>query len=382
MPKDPVSKASAGLEIKTQGADTLVLAISGRLDSYSAAGIWGNSLLTIEDKKPAHLIVDASGIDYCDSSGISLLLDLERKQTYGGGDYRIEGLREEYGRMLGLYDYKEFKEDPDALLADDEKLLITVGKNSYSLWEEIKVHVEFTGRMLVALVQSFKNPSEIRWREVLITSEKFGSNAIIIIALVNFLVGLVIAFQSAIPMRQYGADIFVANLVAIAYFKELGPLMTAFVVNGRSGSAFAAELGTMKINEEIDALTTMGLDPVKFLIVPKAIAALLMLPLLTLFGNLFGLLGGLVVMLSLGYTFVTFYNQVTASATYVMLLAGLFKTLFFALIIAGVGCLSGMRASKGPSAVGDAATTAVVTGIILVILVDGLFGVLYYILGV
>jgi phospholipid/cholesterol/gamma-HCH transport system permease protein len=190
------------------------------------------------------------------------------------------------------------------------------------------------------------------------------------------------AFQSAIPMEQYGAQLFVADLIVIAMFKELGPLMTAWVVNGRSGSAFAAELGTMKVNEEIDALTTMGLEPVRFLVVPRLLASLMMIPVLTIFGNLFGLIGGLVVMLSLGFTVVTYFNQIVSAATYVMLLAGLVKSVVFAFIIAGVGCMEGLRTKTGASAVGDSTTSAVVIGLVLIIFVDGVFGVIYYFLGI
>ncbi len=294
----------------------------------------------------------------------------------------MRGLSKDNERLYRLFKIDELAKPEGTGQPPSGNIVERVGKTSWEMLEELKVHIYFTGRVTVGLFAAAVNPSKIRWKEVFVTCEKFGANSLFIIALVNFLVGLVIAFQSAIPMQQYGAQIFVADLIVIAYFKELGPLMTAFVVNGRSGSAFAAELGTMKVNEELDALDTMGLDPVNFLVVPKVIAALFMLPLLTVFGNLFGLLGGLVVILSMGYTFTTYINQITASGTYVMLLAGLFKTLFFAVLIAGVGCLSGMRASRGPSAVGDAATTAVVTGIILMIVVDGIFGVIYYILGI
>ncbi|MFQ5786672.1 MAG: MlaE family ABC transporter permease, partial [Thermodesulfobacteriota bacterium] len=158
--------------------------------------------------------------------------------------------------------------------------------------------------------------------------------------------------------------------------------MTAFVVNGRSGSAFAAELGTMRVNEEIDALDTMGLDPVRFLVVPKVIAALIMIPILTIFGNLFGLIGGLVVMLSLGFTFITYLNQISSAGTYIMLLAGLIKSVVFAFIIAGVGCYQGLQTKTGASAVGESTTSAVVIGLILIIFVDGIFGVIYYYLGI
>lgn len=370
------------LETVTGETNALRLKINGRLDVYTTGGIWNDSVSALTKSRPANLIVDAEGIEYCDASGIALLIDLKLLQEKGGGSFGIEGLSPDLDKLYKLFNPEDFAEADELEARPSVSLINRVGIKSFELWEEIKLHIVFTGRVTVALFRAFLNPLRVRWSDMLLTSEKFGANSLFIIALVNFLVGLVIAFQSAIPMKQYGADVFVADLIVIAYFKELGPLMTAFVVNGRSGSAFAAELGTMKVNEELDALDTMGLDPVNFLVVPKVLAALVMLPLLTIFGNLFGLIGGLVVILSLGYTFTTYMNQITASGTYVMLLAGLFKTLFFAVIIAGVGCLAGMRASRGPSAVGDAATRAVVTGIILMILVDGIFGVLYYVLGI
>lgn len=370
------------VEAATEDQNSLRLKINGRLDVYSTGKVWKESVSAIEKAGPAELIVDAGGLRYCDASGMALLIDLRIHQEKRGGRFRIEGLNDDLDKLYRLFNPEDFAEAEEGDTRRKLNFIELIGKSSAEVWEEIRVHIVFTGQVTVALVRALLNPLRIRWSDMLLTSEKFGANSLFIIALVNFLVGLVIAFQSAIPMKQYGADVFVADLIVIAYFKELGPLMTAFVVNGRSGSAFAAELGTMKVNEELDALNTMGLDPVNFLVVPKVLAAIVMLPLLTIFGNLFGLIGGLVVILSLGYTFSTYMNEITASGTYVMLLAGLFKTLFFAVLIAGVGCLAGMRASKGPSAVGDAATTAVVTGIILMIIVDGIFGVLYYILGI
>ena len=238
------------------------------------------------------------------------------------------------------------------------------------------------GEVVIGFIRYFTNPKKIRFNDILITSEKLGVNAFFIIALINFLVGLVIAFQSAIPLAEYGGTIFVADLLVLSVFKELGPLMTAIVVNGRSSSAFAAEIGTMKVNEELDALTTMGIDKIRFLVMPKFIATLIMLPILTIFGILFAMLGGLVVMISLGYPPITYLNEITFAASYKDLLAGLFKTIFFALIIAGVGCLEGLRTKSGATAVGDSTTNAVVKGIILIVVVDGIFGVVYYYLGI
>lgn len=377
----PAVTRTPSLQTLSEDNNTLRLKINGRLDAYTTSGVWAESLEAVKRAKPENLILDASGVDYCDASGIALFIKLQLQQEELGGGYKIEGLTPEFEKLYELFDPEDFaREGAEKSLR--EGTVVRLGKGASNAWEEIRVHIVFTGQLTIAFMKAIRNPLKIRWKEVLITSEKFGANSLFIIALVNFLVGLVIAFQSAIPMKAFGAEIFVADLVVIAYFKELGPLMTAFVVNGRSGSAFAAELGTMKVNEELDALDTMGLDPLPFLVIPKVIAALLMLPLLTVFGNLFGLLGALVVVLSLGFTFSTFMNEITTAASYTILLSGLFKTLFFAVLIAGVGCLAGMRASKGPSAVGDAATSAVVTGIVLMILVDGIFGIIYYILGI
>jgi phospholipid/cholesterol/gamma-HCH transport system permease protein len=382
MTKPHTNPTLPSLESVTEDNNTLRLKIKGALNAYTSAKIWEDSLTVLNNTRPGDLILDGSGIDYCDASGIALITSLQIRQEKSGGTYRIEGLSEETTKLLNLFNPKDFEEKEFSETKQKDGFIVKAGKFGYDAWEEIKTNIIFTGRVTIALLSALLRPDKIRWKDVFITCEKFGANALFIIALVNFLVGLVIAFQSAVPMKQYGAQIFVADLLVIAYFKELGPLMTAFVVNGRSGSAFAAELGTMKVNEELDALDTMGLDAVPFLVVPKMIASLMMLPLLTVFGNLFGLLGGLVVMFSLGFTFETYLNQLSIAATYGMLLSGLFKTLFFAVIIAGVGCLAGMRAAKGPSAVGDAATRAVVVGIVLMIVVDGIFGVIYYILGI
>ncbi|MEX0999409.1 MAG: ABC transporter permease [Thermodesulfobacteriota bacterium] len=382
MNKADKTSSLPSLQALTEDNNTLRLKIKGSLNAYTTAKVWNDSLLALKTSKPSQLILDGSEIDYCDTAGIAFFTNLQIRQEQSGGTYKVEGLSDEINKLYKLFDPEELKQTGESDSTHTESKIEAAGRWGYQAWEELQINIIFTGRVTVALFKAMLRPDKIRWRDVFITSEKFGANALFIIALVNFLVGLVIAFQSAVPMKQYGAQIFVADLLVIAYFKELGPLMTAFVVNGRSGSAFAAELGTMKVNEELDALDTMGLDPVPFLVVPKVIASVIMLPILTVFGNLFGLIGGLVVMFSLGFTFETYLNQLTIAATYGMLLSGLFKTLFFAVIIAGVGCLAGMRAAKGPSAVGDAATKAVVVGIVLMIVVDGIFGVIYYILGV
>ncbi|MHC4187872.1 MAG: MlaE family ABC transporter permease, partial [Planctomycetota bacterium] len=199
--------------------------------------------------------------------------------------------------------------------------------------------------------------------------------------LLGFLIGLILAFQSAIAMQKFGAQIYVADLVVIVLFRELGALITAVIFAARSGSAFAAEIGTMKVNEEIDALTTMGLDPVKFLAVPRMLAGLFMMPLLTMFNLLFGLIGCGMVMASLGFPFVTFMNRIQQACSLSDFTGGMIKTFVFGMIIAVVGCLRGLQTKTGASAVGDSATKAVVTSIIAIVIVDGVFAVVYYYIG-
>jgi phospholipid/cholesterol/gamma-HCH transport system permease protein len=183
-------------------------------------------------------------------------------------------------------------------------------------------------------------------------------------------------------MKRFGAEIFVADLIGLSMLRELGPLMTAILLAGRSGAAFAAEIGTMRVNQEVDALTTMGLSPVRFLVTPRIIAALLMTPLLTLFANMVGLLGGALTMQSFSIPLVTFLKQVDSAVTMTDFLAGFGKSFVFAVLIAGIGCMRGLQTKAGASAVGDAATRAVVTGIILLVVVDGLFAVAYYLLDI
>ena len=359
---------------------SIVIFLIGILNSDTITYFYNELTNLLKKETPRKLTFNCKDITYCDTIGVSLFIkaaELARQNNYG---YEITNLDKKYTQLLNLF-------HPDTLEAVGEvtikeTFIERLGEDSLKLLADIKESITFTGQATIALLLSLLNPRKVRWKDVLITSEKVGVNAFGIIALVNFLVGLVISFQSAIPLEKYGGTIFVADLLVLSTFRELGPLMTAIVVNGRSSSAFAAEIGTMKINEEVDALTTMGLDPTRFLVVPKIIASLIMIPILTVFGNLFALIGGLVVMITLGFPPVAYLNEIVSAASYVDFLGGLFKSVFFAVIIAGVGCLEGLKTQKGPAAVGDSTTSAVVRGIILIILLDGIFGVLFYYVGI
>ena len=373
--------SSSSIHTSMIAPGVLGVKIIGRLDSLSTGSIWRETNLELDRTSPKQVIVDASEIEYCDGSGIGYLFELRRRLEKGGGELSIRGLHKEFQQLLDLFKPSEF-EEPSEIKPESVGFFEKIGQSTGKICEEARALVEFVGETGTALLKALLNPKQVRWKDALLVAETAGVNALPVITLIGFLMGLIMAFQAAIPMRQFGAVIYVANLVGLSMVRELGPLMTAIVLAGRSGSAFAAELGTMKVNEEIDALVTMGLDPVKFLVVTRLLAAVIMTPLLTLFADLIGVLGGSIVLISLGYSLATYFRQIFSTVTYVDLLGGLFKSIVFGLLVAGIGCLRGLQTEIGASAVGESTTRAVVGGIVLIVAVDGIFSVVYYYLGI
>ena len=371
----------AELEFQDGGEGFLTLVIGGRLDSATTAALWPRAVGPVDRQKPQRLTVDASGVDYCDGSGLSLLLRLKTRQEDGGRRFDLTGLRSEFQHLFDTFassgvDGRQDETRRGPNLAEE------VGSAAHRAWQDQKQLITFVGELGAGLVWAVLRPGQVRWKDMLRVAETTGVNALGLVSLIAFLVGLIMSFQAAIPMRQFGAEIFVADLIGLSMLRELGPLMTAIVLAGRSGSAFAAEIGTMTVNEEIDALTTMGLDPVRFLVVPRVLAAVIMTPLLTVFANLVGVLGGAVVLINLGFPLITYFNQLLARVDYGDLLGGLAKSFVFGILIAGVGCLRGLQTGTGASAVGDSTTRAVVSGIVLIVVVDGLFSVAFFYLGI
>jgi phospholipid/cholesterol/gamma-HCH transport system permease protein len=334
----------------------------------------------VQRQRPPRLIVDAARLTYCDGAGAALLLELRRRQSRRRGTCELRSLDPAYQSLLDLYARSEGQRpDPTPPQAP---WIERTGRVTVRLWNDVVVLIAFVGQLCVALGQALRHPGLVRWKDALLTAELAGVNALPIVALLGFLLGLIMAFQSAIPMRQFGADIYVANLIGLSMIRELGPLLTAIILAGRSGSAFAAELGTMKVSEELDALKTMGLEPVRFLVVPRVIAAVTMTPLLAIWTALFGLIGGAVVMLALGFPLVTFVNQVQSAVSTGDLLGGIGKAFVFGIVVAAVGCLRGLQTKSGASAVGESTTRAVVSGLVLITVVDGVFAVVFYALGI
>jgi phospholipid/cholesterol/gamma-HCH transport system permease protein len=361
--------------------ETLVLTLTGRLDAYQMGALWQPVCDEVRRHQPSELRVEAQAVTYCDTAGVALFLALERLQHSRTAGFTLSGLRPEFAQLVPLFAQMPAP-DPAPSRWRIRHLPEEVGRAAVSLSQEIYELISFTGELTVAVGAGLRRPGRVRWLDVLRVMELAGVQALFIVMLVGFLMGLIMAFQSAVAMRQFGAEIFVADLVGLSMLRELGPLMTAVLLAGRTGSAFAAELGTMRVREEIDALETMGLEPVSFLVLPRVIGAVLVTPLLTVFSGLAGVIGGALVLWGMGIPPVTYFNEMLTNVTYVDMLGGLFKALIFGVLVAAIGCQSGLQAGRGPSAVGAATTSAVVSGIILIALVDGVFAVIYYVLDI
>lgn len=371
-----------GAKLRSDGPrnGVLKLAIDGRLDADSTGPVWRESTRLVAAARASNVDLDAAAMDYCDGSGIALLIQLRRLQQKHGGKLEIHGLRPEFQELLDDWSQGGGETAPKAKVRT--QLVEEVGRLAVEVWHDIHELITFVGQLGLALVKAARHPRTIRWRDTVLIAEEVGVNALPIVAMLSFLVGVIMAFQAAVALRQFGAEIFVANMIGLSVLREMGPLMTAIILAGRSGSAFAAEIGTMKVREEIDALKTMGLEPVRFLVVPRVLAALVMTPVLTVFADLLGIMGGSVVMLSLGFPLITFFHQLQLAVSYGSLVGGLVKAFAFGILIAAIGCLRGLQTESGASAVGLSTTHAVVSGIILIVFADGIFTIIYYLLWV
>src|SRR5262249_7749394 len=260
--------------------------------------------------------------------------------------------------------------------------LARIGAWATASWGHAVKGIAFLGEGVLALVTLLRGRARFRISDLFLVIQDCGPRALGIVSLISFLIGLILGFVGAVQLQQFGASIFVANLVAIAMTREIGCIMTAIVMAGRTGAAFAAQLGTMTTNQEIDALSTMGISPMEFLVLPRMLALIGMMPLLTVYSDLVGILGGAVVgvgMLGLGP--IQYLEQTRDAVRVSDLLIGVAKSGVFGVVVALAGCMRGMQSGRSASAVGLAATSAVVTSIVWLIVLDGMFAVILNVLG-
>ncbi|HJW23972.1 MAG TPA: MlaE family lipid ABC transporter permease subunit [Rhodocyclaceae bacterium] len=370
----------AKLEISL-AADGVRMVLGGRLDADGVAPVWPRARAALAGNPGLPVRVEAGEVDYCDGAGLAFLVDLLRMDRPAAARVEIVDLAERFRRLLDQFDPAAFR-GPAREPSRPEGLFSRIGRVTAGFGADLKSQVAFVGEAGRALAYVLRHPRQLRWRDTLAVAEEAGVNALPIITLVAFLLGVIIAYQSAVAMRQFGAEVYVANLIGLSMVRELAPLMTAILLAGRSGAAFAAEIGTMRVNEEIDALTTFGFDPVRFLVVTRVLAALLVTPLLAIYADVVSIVGGALILLTFQIPLVTYFNQVFDLVAMNDLLGGLFKCLVFGVVISGIGCLRGLQTGSGAAAVGLSTTRAVVSALVLIVVVDGAFAIVYYHLGI
>jgi len=370
------SQKTYNIHVSEGGRETL-FSLSGRIEVGNLHLFLSEADGLIRRMAPGGLRVDLSEVEYLDSAGALGLLHLEHGAKARSISLQFVNVTEEAKRIMGLINREALSMKP--LVSEKKSNIVEqIGEGSLRVLNDFVSIMTFLGDLLTALARSFFHPRAARLEDVLFYMKKAGVEGLPIVGLISFLLGLIIAFMSSLQLKQFGANIYVASLVGVAMVSELGPIMTAIIVAGRSGSAFAAEIGTMKVNEEVDALVTMGFDPTQFLAVPKVLAAMVAVPILTLYSDVFGIGGGLVVgVLGLDLTVYTYVQETMKVISVTSIFKSLLKSVVFAVLISGIGCQRGFQVRGGAQAVGSATTSAVVAGIFLIVVTDSAFAVLF-----
>lgn len=354
---------------------TLSLTFRGGLNLQTTPDVL-ERLERIPRPLPPAIRADLSGVTRMDDCGALIIMELERMAGEGGGRLLLEGVPDHVRELLA---FLRLDSPPGPATTPRIKpgFLTRFGEKTMHVVDQAASHVSFVGETTTTLASLLRHPGRLRLGDTVMYMQHVGVDALPIVGLISFLLGLIMAFMSAVQLQQFGANIYVASLVALSMVRELGPIMTAIIVAGRSGSAFAAEIGTMKVSEEVDALITMGFKPAMFLVAPKVIAAALVVPLLAIFSNLFAIAGGLLIgVTTLNLTPNAYMTQTMNTLTIFDINWGIFKSFIFAVLIATVGCFKGYQVRGGAASVGQATTSAVVTSIFLVILTDSILAVI------
>ncbi len=363
--------------------DRVALELTGRLDIHTTAPIWQQCIDEQEKYQPKKLIIDAKNLTYCDAAGLALLSELNARQTTSTQSCEIKNLLPRIQKLLDMILTKgPVVDEPIKYVRISDRIRIKLGIFAIGVADYTRDDLKFVGKVFCEFIQAFFQPRSLRWKDVWRTMKLVGPDALPIIALLGFLIGFISALQSSVPLETFGAQAYIGSLVGISLVREMGPLITAILIAGRTASSFSAEIGTMRINQEIDALATMGIDPIKFLILPRIIATTLMTPLLNIFLIFFGLIGCGVVMHVLGFSMDLYIEQLKSMITVTAITGSLIKATTFGLLIASIGCLHGLKTKFGASAVGKSTTQAVVAAIIMIVVVDGIFAAIFYALGV
>jgi phospholipid/cholesterol/gamma-HCH transport system permease protein len=366
--------STAGVLLRLTGAWTLENSAPSPAEGTRALG---------QLPTPRGLSFDTDGLEDWDSALLVFLLRVERWAGEVGVEVSRAGLPEGVRRLLAL----ATAVPPKATGGDAGKqpagLVTRVGNAGLAWWSDALRTVAFVGAATLAFGALLRGKARFRRSDLMLVIQEVGPEALPVVSLIGFLVGLILAFVGAVQLQQFGAQIYVANLVGLGMAREMGAMMAGIIMAGRTGAAFAAQLGAMQVNEEIDAFRTLGIDPMEFLVLPRMLALVLIMPLITLYADLMGILGGAAVgIFMLDLEPIQYLEQTRASLSLTDFATGLFKGSLFGVLIAIAGCMRGMQSGRSSAAVGIAATSAVVTGIVYIIVTDGLMAVVLNVLGI
>lgn len=335
--------------------------------------------LSISGRSTAR-VLDSARIEALDTAGAWVLQKLLRRLRGEGGCVQVRDLRPEFSRLLELVGHEVSNQaaSPSPVVPSSSSRLEQLGHQAAAAVGQALALLGFIGEIATAFAGCLRHPTRFRWLPTLYNLRRAGLDALPIVGLLSFLLGIVIAYQGAGQLRQYGANIFVVDLVGLSVLREFAPLITAIIIAGRSGSAYAAQIGTMSVTEEIEALRTLGIGPLDLLVLPKIVALCVALPLLTVFADVSGVFGGMIMARTqLGVGFGEFLDRFVKAVSLADYLVGIGKTPVFAMIIVVVGCFQGFRTHGGADGVGRQTTRSVVQSTFLVIVADALFSVAF-----
>jgi len=320
-----------------------------------------------------NLILHAPDSLQADSLLAGSLLELTRLARSRGYGIEADDLPDSLKNLLHLALARSLplEEKEEAL-----PFIQAIGKSTLERIASAQRFIEFLGELTGSLIRLASGKARFRRRDFWVTLQECGADALPIVSLLAFLTGTILAFVGAVQLRKFGATIYMTDLVGLAMAREMGCLMTGIIMSGRTGAAFAAQIGSMNANQEIDALKTFGLSPVEFLVLPRTIALVLMLPVLTMYANVLGWIGGFFVAIPMGINAPEYWNQLSESLTIGHILFGLNKSFFFGIVVATTGCYYGLRSKRNSAAVGQAATRAVVAGITWIVILDAIFALM------
>jgi phospholipid/cholesterol/gamma-HCH transport system permease protein len=381
MRAEPSALRSSQLSFRRASGDTLVLALAGdwRLERGFTSGAAVERELA-QTLIPRRIAFEASDLGEWDSSLVAFVTEVV--ELCHARDVTVDpaGLPAGLKRLVELAE--RVPEKAERPVAARARLVERVGTATIAYAQSVGDFLAFLGAVTITIGRFLVGRARYRKVDLMVAIQDCGVNAFGIVTLISFLVGTILAFMGAVQLEQFGASIFVADLVGIGMARDMGAMMTAIIMAGRTGAAFAAQLGTMKVTQEIDALATMGISPMEFLVLPRVLALILMMPLLCFYSDLMGVLGGAAVGSGvLGLSFTTYFRETLHAVTLGDVLGGVFKSSVYGVIIAISGCLRGFQCGNNSSAVGDAATSAVVTGIVFIVVACGAFALVFNILG-